>query len=94
MAAGSLLTPRGRHTATVLCNGKILIAGGWDGTTALASAELYDTVRRTSSATAPMTTPRWRHIETLLPNGSVLIAGGADASSALASAEIFTPLLA
>lgn len=94
VAAGSLLTARGRHTASDLGKGKILIAGGWDGTTALASAELYDTLRGTSSATAPMTTPRWRHTETLLPNGSVLIAGGADANNALASAEIFTPALA
>src|SRR5262245_24205431 len=39
---GSLATARWFHTATLLPNGKVLVAGGWDASGALASAELYD----------------------------------------------------
>jgi hypothetical protein len=91
VASGPMQAARGRHTATDLGNGRILITGGYDGQVPLASAELYDIARGTTTATPSMTTPRWRHTETLLPDGRVLIAGGADATVALASAELFTP---
>src|ERR1043166_5958768 len=39
---GSLNSARVGHTATLLQNGKVLVAGGIDGNGALASAELYD----------------------------------------------------
>src|SRR5215831_5853000 len=37
-----LFTARQNHTATLLPNGRLLVAGGWNGTMAVASAELYD----------------------------------------------------
>ena len=53
-AAGSLATARGYHTATLLPNGKVLVAGG--GSTviggSLASAELYDPAANTWSPRA------------------------------------------
>ena len=39
---GSMFTTRQAHTATLLRNGKVLVAGGNNGTTTLSSAELYD----------------------------------------------------
>ncbi len=39
---GTLSKPRICHTATLLTNGKVLIAGGYDDTADLATAELYD----------------------------------------------------
>src|SRR5207237_2973458 len=39
---GSLATARNGHTATLLPNGKVLVAGGRNGNSILASAELYD----------------------------------------------------
>ena len=90
---GSMTTPRGRQTGTLLRDGTVLIAGGYNLVTPLASAELYDPVVGTFAATGSMNVARWRHTETLLQDGNVLIVGGADVGGnvgALASAEIYT----
>ena len=74
---GSLDTGRVFHTATLLPNGKVLVAGGSDSrTAALASAELYDPATGTWSATGSLNTARYDHTATLLTNGMVLVAGG------------------
>ena len=87
-----MLAARARHTGTLLNTGKVLVAGGNNQVDILATAELYDPVSRTFSATGSMTTPRWRHTETLLLNGTVLMTGGVDNNDTkLASAEIYTP---
>ena len=74
-ATGSLNTARDYHTATLLPNGKVLVAGGHDGCY-LTSAELYDPASGTWSATGSLNTARGHHTATLLPNGKVLVAGG------------------
>src|SRR5258708_3483035 len=73
-ATGSMTTPRSIHTANLLTNGKVLIAGGYGPDAVLASAELYDPASGTFTRTGDMTTPRARHTATLLPDGRVLIA--------------------
>ena len=74
-ATGSMATARDEHTATLLPNGQVLVAGG-AGSWHLASAELYDPATGMWTATGSMATPRFRHTATLLPNGQVLVAGG------------------
>ncbi len=65
------------HTATLLPNGKVLVAGGMTVTLHyLASAELYDPASGTWTATGSLATARYCHTATLLPNGKVLVAGG------------------
>jgi len=95
LLTGSMATPRRFHTATLLPNGKVLVAGGWNaGSTAFASAELYDPSSGTFSVTGNMTVPRAGHTATLLNNGKVLIAGGNSdtaGSAAVSSAELYDP---
>src|ERR1700730_2608225 len=88
---GLLNTGRDLHTATLLPNGKVLVAGGDNSSGYLASAELYDPVSGTWTATGSLNTARYDHTATLLPNGKVLVVGGFGSSSALAGAELYDP---
>jgi N-acetylneuraminic acid mutarotase len=90
---GSLHEPRDDHTATLLANGKVLVAGG-SGTNGLtlASAELYDAVTGEWIPTGALNTPRFYHKATLLTNGKVLVVGGGNGSvRSLAGAELYDP---
>jgi len=80
---GSMTTPRGAYTATLLPNGKVLIAGGSPpySDRDLASAELYDPATGTFAATGDMTAGHSNHSAALLPNGKVLIVGGTGRSN-------------
>jgi hypothetical protein len=66
------------HTATLLPNGKVLIAGGCfgNGGPGQSTAELYDPATAAFSPTGSMADARCNHTATLLGNGQVLIAGG------------------
>lgn len=91
---GSMSTVRTDHTATLLNNGKVLVAGGVDGSNnVLASAELYNPRTGTWSLTGSMQTPRTNFIARRLSNGEVLAAGGIDnyADPSLTSAELYNP---
>jgi hypothetical protein len=79
-------------TATLLDNGKVLLAGGYIQSGASLdtfSAELYDPSTGTFVPTGNMTAPRSGHKATLLPNGKVLIVPG-DETNVL-SAELYDP---
>jgi Galactose oxidase, central domain/Kelch motif len=83
-------TRREFHTATLLPNGEVLVAGG-NGPGFLNSAELYDPTSGTWSPTGSLITARYFHTATLLPNGKVLVAGGNGPSGILNSAELYDP---
>lgn len=93
-------TGRYSHSATLLAsgvpatNGKVLVVGGFDGITALASSELYDAAGSGVASATSLTTGRYLHSATMLQDGRVLVVGGIDPMShELASAELYDPNL-
>jgi len=84
------------HTATLLNNGMVLIAGGYAtaGSQLPVTPQLYDPAAGTFTPTGSMNTPRDSSAATLLNNGTVLIVGGCCDSSRnpLTSAEIYDPV--
>jgi N-acetylneuraminic acid mutarotase len=96
---GSLNTARQIHTATLLPDGKVLVAGGADfNGIVIGSAELYDPTSGTWSFTGSLNTARDGHTATLLPDGKVLVAGGqslvgddGDSVFDVTSAELYDP---
>jgi hypothetical protein len=86
---GSLNIFRSSHTATLLPNGKVLVAGGnGSGGNPINSAELYDPVSEIWTTTGSLHLSRSGHAAVLLGNGKVLVVGGMGAES---SAELYDP---
>jgi len=88
----TLANPRVGHTATLLEDDYVLIAGGSDGATELASVELVDPIGGDVEVLGDMDGLRSGHTATLLPDGLVLIAGGMADGNALPTAELYDPL--
>lgn len=74
--AANMATVRSGHTATLLPNGNILVAGGSNGSVIFSSADLYDSAIGSCGTAGLLTEARYQHTSTLLPSGKVLIAGG------------------
>jgi hypothetical protein len=92
VAMGALNTGRAYHTATLLGNGKVLVAGG-NGGGYLTSSELCDPSLGTWTNTGTLNTARQYHSATLLGNGKVLVTGGYGNGSSLTSSELYDPSL-
>ena len=92
-------TKRASLTLTVLDDGTVLAAGGYEsssldtGVVAVNSAEIYDPLADTWTPTEnSMAVPRYGHTATLLPDGKVLVTGGSNATGlSLSSAEVYDP---
>jgi hypothetical protein len=97
-------TPRAYHSATLLPDGKVLVAGGCDKygeiqptgirtcVTPTVSAEMYDPAKGTWSPAGQMAVARMGHSATLLRGGKVLVAGGCtDADPGFLPCKTATP---
>jgi hypothetical protein len=89
---GSLALGRSFHTATMLADGRVLVAGGFN----TPDCEIYDPVSGTWTVTGRLNTPRYFHRAVLLSDGRVLVAGGfhfrtGHQGENLASAELYDP---
>jgi hypothetical protein len=93
----SMREARASHTATLLPDGKVLIAGGFkkgaDGYSQIyfSSAELFDPVVGSFTPTGSMHASRCGHTATLLPGGKVLVTGGFGDTGLLNGAELYDP---
>lgn len=94
--AGAMRVARASHTATVLADGRVLIAGGFGGSGTeahpFASTELYDPRRGTFVDGPSMRVGRSGHTATTLGDGRILVAGGwTGGGDALGTAELYDP---
>ncbi len=90
--AGDLSHSREGNSATLLKNGKVLIAGGDNGRSPMiAAAELYDPAKHAFTVTGNMKNPRGGHVATLLADGRVLMTGGMDEFKVSSAAEVYDP---
>ena len=91
-ATGDMIEARTAFTATLLPDGRVLVAGG-DGT--FNAAEVYDPVTGGWTATGSMAEGRIGHTATLLSDGTVLVTGGCACSDPSAgesaTAELYDP---
>jgi len=88
---GSMATARQDHTATVLPDGRVLVAGGSCNGSVLATAEIYDPATGSFTPTGPMLSPRTHHTAQVAGwNPSVvLFLGGDDGTRILSTIEAY-----
>ena len=97
-ATGPMTMPRVMHTATLLADGRVLVAGGLSNGNdvglghqeATATAEIYDSGVGTWTPTGSMSTARSWHDATVLQDGRILVAGGGGDGDR-ARAELYDP---
>ncbi|WP_161829949.1 kelch repeat-containing protein [Steroidobacter agaridevorans] len=90
-AAASLSDAVTAHTATLLPNGTVLVAGGDVSNGRTSAASIYDPVSNTWSPTGSTSWARSDSSATLLPNGTVLLVGGLGTAGLLSAVEIYDP---
>src|SRR6266545_7738552 len=89
---GSTKQSRRLHTATLLLNGKVLVAGGAPLLPA-ATSEIYDPFTATWTNSGSLNTGRQFHTATLLQDGRAMVTGGETAIELLASTELYDPAI-
>ncbi|RPI69043.1 MAG: kelch-like protein, partial [Geobacteraceae bacterium] len=86
---GNLNFARDLHTATLLPNGKVIVAGGSRDSSLLVQSELYDPATGTWTLIDSLNFARDSHTATLLSNGEVLVAGGFGENTSLFQSELY-----
>ncbi len=89
---GSLADARTVHTASLLADGRVLIAGGANAGVARASLEIFDPATLRFSTANAAAIPRKEHAAATLADGRVLFAGGTNDAGVVASIEMYDPV--
>jgi WD40 repeat protein len=82
------------HTASILADGTVLAAGGYDGENILNTVESYNPLTGLWTYVGGMTHTRAYHTASMLANGQVLVAGGSinnNNNVYLSSCELYQP---
>ncbi|MEZ4800948.1 MAG: kelch repeat-containing protein [Flavobacteriales bacterium] len=79
------------HTSEELNDGRVIVIGGWNGSTNLTVIEVFDQESQQFDYIADMETGRSFHRSIKLNDGRILITGGYDGNINLTSCEIFDP---
>jgi len=88
----TMLSPRSGHTATLLADGRVLIAGGMRRNQDFyRSAELFDPATGRFTTTGEMLVARVGHAAVLLGSGKILIVGGWIGHGVTDEAELYDP---
>jgi N-acetylneuraminic acid mutarotase len=93
----NLHTARDGHTATLLSNGNVVVAGGENNNNVLSSTEVYSPTTRAWTVAGNLNVARSSASAVLLPAGTVLVAGGCISNCLggnTASAEIYNSVSA
>jgi hypothetical protein len=92
VVTGKMRAARATHSATLLSDGKVLIARGMENDGMIFdSADLYDDATGRFTPTGKMSEARAGFSAVLLKNGRVLVVGGWGPDSILSSCEIYDP---
>jgi len=90
--AASMNIARSDHTATLLTDGTVLIAGGYGNTLELSSCEIYNPANNTWTVTAPLNEARTNAASILLHNGNIFVSGGESNFNWKKTCEVFDPI--
>jgi hypothetical protein len=93
LVGGAMRQARSRPTATLLLDGRVLIAGGTDHGKPALACEIFDPRAERFTPAAPLKEGRMAHDAVRLPDGRVLVAGGwSDARHASTpTVEVYDP---
>jgi hypothetical protein len=84
---GNLLDPRELHTATVLPDATVLLAGGFSNGKILDTAEIYLPSRNRFARTGSLHTARFGHTAIAVPSGILVLGGRTSRDRSLATTE-------
>src|SRR5690349_9068601 len=96
-ATGNMHVARESHTATLLTNGEVVVAGGEGSNGVTAASEIYDPPSASWSAVGNLNVARASQGAVLLPSGEILVAGGCTKTCTggnTATAELYDPATA
>lgn len=90
-ATFNMPTARVLHSATRLADGRVVVAGGSQGTlsatTPIANVDVFNPANNSWSVAPALLAPRGGHVAELLPDGTLMLFGGQDAIATVGTIE-------